>query len=133
MDTSGRDYSNDTSNDSAGAFIGKLIRNVAQPKKELDEPMQYSAAPGMLEQTRKRAIEQFQRRVRFAREKRESGEYPDNGDLHAESPMFFYCQHCGVLIEILPEDYLFQPHKLCSQCAGLQKQGWLDDVKQDGG
>ena len=72
------------------------------------------------------AIEQFVRRLIFA-----SGhEKYDSERLPAGSPIFVYCQHCGILIERLPEDYLFPPYHVCSQCVGLEKQGWLEEAKQ---
>ena len=71
------------------------------------------------------AIEQFVRRTVYAstHEKYESEQLP------AGSPVFVYCAHCGIMIERLPEDYLFPPYTECSQCVGLKKQGWLEEAK----
>ena len=33
-------------------------------------------------------------------------------------------------MEKLPEDYLFNPLDVCSQCVGLREYGWLDEAKQ---
>ena len=56
--------------------------------------------------TRKQqACEQFVRRRRYAQQI----EKIDNSDLHAGSPMYFYCRHCGIPTEVLPEDFVFQP------------------------
>lgn len=72
------------------------------------------------------AGEQYVRRRRYAI----SIEKIDNAGLHAGSPMYFYCKHCGIPTEVLPEDYFFQPQRECSQCVGLQKEGWLDAAKR---
>ncbi len=71
------------------------------------------------------AIEQFVRRVIFA----STHEKYDSEELPAGSPIYVYCQHCGILIERLPEDYLFPPSGECSQCVGLKKQGWLEEAE----
>lgn len=72
-----------------------------------------------------KAIEQFVRRKRYAI----SIEKVDNAGLHAGSPMYFYCRHCGIPTEVLPEDYLFTPIQNCSQCLGLKDEGWLEAAK----
>lgn len=71
------------------------------------------------------ACEQFIRRKRYAIQIAKI----DNSGLHAGSPMYFYCRDCGVPMEVLPEDYLFPPLTQCSQCIGLQKEGWLQIAK----
>ena len=53
----------------------------------------------------------------------------DNSALESGSCMFFYCKHCGILIDRLPEDYLFTPSNKCSQCVGLEKIDLLEDAK----
>lgn len=78
------------------------------------------------EAAKEKACEQFVRRRRYAI----SIEKVDNAGLHAGSPMYFYCQHCGIPTEVLPEDYLFPPQRECSQCVGLQKEGWLGAAKR---
>lgn len=77
-----------------------------------------------LEYAKDKALEQFLRRKRYAIQI----EKIDNSGLHAGSPMYFYCTHCGVPTEVLPEDYLFPPIKACSQCQGLKQEGWLQDA-----
>ena len=57
-------------------------------------------------------------------------EHVRNDSLPAGSPMYFYCEHCRIPIERLPEDYLFTPYSQCSQCKGLEEQGWLQDAKR---
>ena len=54
----------------------------------------------------------------------------DNTSLVAESPMFYHCKHCGILIESLIEDHFFPAHTICSQCEGLQKMVCLQEAKQ---
>lgn len=78
------------------------------------------------EAAKDKACEQFIRRRRYSI----SIEKVDNAGLHAGSPMYFYCRHCGIPTEVLPEDYLFPPQRDCSQCTGLQSQGWLEAAKQ---
>ena len=70
------------------------------------------------------ACEQFIRRRRYAVEI----EKVDNAGLHAGSPMYFYCKHCGIPTEVLPEDFLFPPSLTCSQCKGLEDHHWLKDA-----
>ena len=73
-----------------------------------------------------KACDQYLRRRRYAI----LIEKVDNSGLHAGSPMYFYCKDCGIPTEVLPEDYLFQPNRECSQCFGLHKQGWMGDAKK---
>ncbi len=72
------------------------------------------------------ACEQFVRRKRYAVQI----EKIDNSGLHAGSPMYFYCNDCGIPTEVLPEDYLFSPISQCSQCQGLKKEGWLEQARK---
>lgn len=73
--------------------------------------------------TRKeKACEQFGVRRRLSQQI----EKIDNQGLHAGSPMYFYCRHCGMPTEVLPEDFVFQPMRECSQCVGLKHEGWLE-------
>lgn len=71
------------------------------------------------------AIKQFAQRRLLAAEI----EKIDNADLPAGSPMYFYCRHCGIPTEVLPEDYVFPPLRECSQCQGLKSEGWLGEAK----
>lgn len=43
----------------------------------------------------------------------------DNGDLHAGSPMFFYCKVCEHESDRLPESYVCVPNKFCGLCKEL--------------
>jgi hypothetical protein len=70
------------------------------------------------------ALNQFALRRRYAAEI----EKTTNADLPAESPMYFYCRHCGIPTEVLPEDYVFPPTTECSQCQGLKCEGWLEEA-----
>lgn len=71
------------------------------------------------------AIEQFLRRKSHAAKRRRVS----NETLPAGSPMYFYCCHCDILLETLPEDYLFPANSVCSQCKGLEGSGWLPDAR----
>lgn len=70
------------------------------------------------------ACEQFRRRRQLAAKI----EKVENVDLPAGSPMYFYCRHCGLPTEILPEEYVFPPITECSQCRGLRSEGWLEEA-----
>lgn len=74
---------------------------------------------------KQKAYEQFSKRYNefFDAEK------IDNSKLMAGEPMFFYCRHCGILSDTLPEDYLFPANLVCSQCQGLDKEGLLVAAK----
>lgn len=79
--------------------------------------------------SKQRAIEQFGRRQLLA-----AGiEKVDNSALHPGAPMYFYCRHCGLPTEILPEDYDFRPITECSQCRGLRNEGWLEEADREAG
>jgi len=77
-----------------------------------------------IEMAKKTAIQQFIRRKNFVQAKKKI----DNSTLPAGVPVFTYCRHCGIPIEKLPEDYLFCPYFKCSQCSGLENEGWLEDA-----
>jgi len=76
------------------------------------------------EAAKEKAIEQFLQRKQYSAQI----EKIDNAGLFAGSPMYFYCQYCGVPTEVLAEDFLFPPYSSCSQCLGLKKEGWLDEA-----
>ena len=78
-----------------------------------------------LEYAKEEAINQFLRRRIASAESKPI----QNANLVVGSPMFFYCKDCGILIERLPEDYLFSPYQRCSQCQGLNDENWLEDAK----
>lgn len=82
-----------------------------------------------LEHAKRAGIAQFLRRRKYAIK---VGKI-DNQSLPVGSSMFFYCRHCDILVESLPEDYLFPPRKICSQCKGLEKEGWLKDAINEAG
>lgn len=43
--------------------------------------------------------------------------------------MYFYCEHCGIVCDVLPEEYCFPPHRRCSQCDGLQEMCLVGEAK----
>jgi hypothetical protein len=77
------------------------------------------------EMAKQTAIEQFLRRRKAAIR----DGIIDNSSISAGMPMLFYCKYCGILVETLPEDYLFSPRKQCSQCKGLEKMDWLNEAR----
>lgn len=68
----------------------------------------------------------------FVRRRRYAGQIEkiDNSGLHAGQPMYFYCRDCGVPTEVLPEDYLFSPYPICSQCKGLWDEGLIEIARK---
>ncbi len=53
----------------------------------------------------------------------------ENDRLKAGEPMYFYCEHCGIICDVLPEEYCFAPHRRCSQCEGLQEMCLVGEAK----
>lgn len=53
----------------------------------------------------------------------------NNSSLHAGSPMYFYCRHCGVLTDTLPENYISPPSKLCGGCKRLVEAALMPPPK----
>lgn len=49
----------------------------------------------------------------------------DNSSLCAGSPMYYYCKHCGMFTEELPETHLAAPKVVCDPCRELQRYGLL--------
>ncbi|MBL8830353.1 MAG: hypothetical protein JNM18_25470 [Planctomycetaceae bacterium] len=97
--------------------MGTAVR----PKKTKMKTMTHSTPnPTMI-----LALNQFARRRLYASEI----EKIENADLPAGSPMYFYCRHCGIPSEVLPEDYVFPPLQECSQCQGLKSEGWLEEAR----
>ncbi len=77
------------------------------------------------EWAKKKAIEQFVGRATAARKQKRV----ENDKLYAGSPMYFYCVHCGIVCDVLPEEYCFSPHRECSQCVGLSKESLIGVAK----
>lgn len=83
--------------------------------------------PLLSNEVKRLAIEHFVRRRKAAAEHG----HVNNQDLYAGQPCIFYCKECGIFLEKLPEDYLFQPLQTCSQCLGLREHGWLEEAKRE--
>jgi hypothetical protein len=49
----------------------------------------------------------------------------NNHNLPAESPMYFYCKHCGQESDVLPESYVGQPSHVCDECKILVKNNLI--------
>lgn len=49
-----------------------------------------------------------------------------NADLHAGSPMYFYCVSCDWLADEKPEGFLTPIKKLCDHCQKMKDCGWLE-------
>jgi len=77
----------------------------------------------MSEKMREVALEGLE--VRKAKAK-ELGQV-NNSDLYAGSPMYYYCQHCGLESDRLPEDWFVgKPRRICSECKGMKDEGWIE-------
>lgn len=51
----------------------------------------------------------------------------DNASLYAGSPMYYYCESCDHLADVLAEsDFYSKPKELCGFCRTLKKRGWLE-------
>jgi hypothetical protein len=51
----------------------------------------------------------------------------DDGKLPAGAPMHYYCKTCGLIAEVLPENWFWSPpKKFCSECQALKDAGWLE-------
>lgn len=57
-----------------------------------------------------------------------AGKQINNTTLYAGSPMYFYCKHCGVLTDKLPETYVTPPKTCCDDCKELEKLGGFDTI-----
>jgi len=49
----------------------------------------------------------------------------NNSDLIAGSPMFYFCNGCGMQNIVLPENHLHMPPKLCMECQAMLDMGWM--------
>jgi len=76
-------------------------------------------------ETKERGINQFIERRKAAVEHG----HIRNEDLHAGKPCYFYCEHCGIFLERLHEEYLFPPISECSQCKGLREYDCLNEAE----
>jgi len=102
----------------------ELCNDLYPVLRKLIDPIVKEALVEWLAQLKATAIKQFAQRWQYAAEITKI----DNAELPAGSPMYFYCRHCGVPTEVLPEDYQFPPTTVCSQCKGLKSEGWLEEA-----
>lgn len=86
----------------------------------------YSASLAIMEHIQKTACEQYLRRKQYSSKLKKI----DNSGLHAGSPMYYYCKHCGTPTEVLPEEHLFPPSSECSQCMHLIRKDWMSIASQ---
>ncbi|NOZ43560.1 MAG: hypothetical protein GXP45_00005 [bacterium] len=69
---------------------------------------------------KKKALKELKKR------KKSQPKQIENDRLPAGFPMYFYCKICGHVSDILPENYLSTPKKLCDKCKHIKDMGWLD-------
>lgn len=74
----------------------------------------------------KELIDQFIRRVAYGMEIKKI----DSAGVHGGSPFYFYCNHCGVPIEVFPEKPLLPPAHSCTQCNYMLEKNILDEAKK---
>lgn len=56
----------------------------------------------------------------------------DNSRMQAGKPMLFYCQSCGWISDIKPENYFLSTGRaLCGECYAMKLRGWLPDSTSD--
>jgi hypothetical protein len=66
------------------------------------------------------ALDQFAERYR-----ENQGKQVDNSSMPAGSPMVYYCRHCGVHTETLPESHWGRPKTVCNPCKVLDDHGLI--------
>ena len=57
------------------------------------------------------------------------GKETHNEEKHAGHPMVYHCEHCGMVSDILPEDFFCRPRTVCSMCDGLVKLNLIEKAK----
>lgn len=69
----------------------------------------------------------FELAMRMFKERKAAneGKQIDNSRLHAGSPMYYYCRHCGAHTETLPESHWGRPKTVCDPCDVLHKHGLI--------
>ena len=67
------------------------------------------------------AMEQYRKRV----EDHKNDKHVNNADLHAGSPMYFYCPKCRDIRAVLSEGYTSSPPRHCTPCEVLVEHGLI--------
>jgi hypothetical protein len=70
-------------------------------------------------------LDQFIRRVAYGRNIKKL----DSFGIHAGSPTYLYCEHCGVPTEAFPEKPIFPTNSICSQCSFLVEKNVIKEAK----
>lgn len=61
----------------------------------------------------------------LTKRRRKSVRQIDNASLYAGSPMYYYCVSCGHQADVLPENHMSAPKRLCTACQEMKYKGWL--------
>ena len=69
------------------------------------------------------AIETFVTRYR-----ENQGKQVNNSHLPAGSSMYYYCRHCEVHTETLPESHFQRPKTICAPCEALEVNGLIPEA-----
>lgn len=51
----------------------------------------------------------------------------NNASLYAGSAMHYYCRHCGVESDVLPEEHTERPKRVCDDCQTLIDNKWMPE------
>lgn len=78
--------------------------------------------PPLTAQGKAIAIEGLRRR----REAAKTQKVIRNEELYAGSPMYYFCNACGLQNIVLPESHIQMPPRLCNECSALKELGWLE-------
>lgn len=63
-----------------------------------------------------------------ARYVRHQGNQIDNSTLPAGCNMIYYCRHCGIHTQTLPESHFGRPKTICTPCEVLDAHGLIPDA-----
>jgi len=69
------------------------------------------------------AIETFVTRYR-----ENQGKQINNSSLYAGSDMYYYCRHCGIHTQTLPESHWGRPVTICVPCEALETNGLIPEA-----
>lgn len=105
----------------------KRTKDTPRPNGRLKS---YSQKPtGSRDKTKARAVPENKEEALKALEERRNNppKEIDNASLYAGSPMYYYCESCDHLADVLAEsDFSTKPKELCGFCRTLKNRGWLE-------
>lgn len=112
------------------ANLRKLAKRAKDMPRSKDRSKSSSQKPaGSRDKTKARAVPENKEEALKALEERRNNppKEIDNASLYAGSPMYYYCESCDHLADVLSEsDFSTKPKKLCRFCTTLKDRGWLE-------